>query len=212
MIGRVWSSPAMSVSMVGDSAKPPFSTMPATVGKVSEACAVSTPRRTSLRSPGITTMAPSVRRASTFSIDMAETTTPSASRLRSAWSPLTSVPSTASSSSATVGATRNASSGMAHTGTCGARAWSDAGTAAGIAAVMASSCSGSARFTTTPSRAACAVTSSGTARSAIWRISSGLRPPVSSARRPVSTRSTGAPRFAAMRALKDSSVGLPTSV
>ena len=60
---------------------------------------------------------------------------------------------------------------------------------------------GSARLTTTASSPACCSRSSAVVSSATWRISSGVRAPSPSLVRPPSTRSTGAPRLAAMRAL-----------
>ena len=61
--------------------------------------------------------ASSVRRGSTLTIDMPATTTPSASRVSRSGSPLTSVPSTERRMPRIDGATRNRSSGIAHTGT-----------------------------------------------------------------------------------------------
>jgi hypothetical protein len=77
----------MSRSMASEIGNPPFSTMPDTDGNVADLCAVSTASSTSLRSAGTTTTEPSMSRVSTFSIDMAATTTPSASRLSNSASP-----------------------------------------------------------------------------------------------------------------------------
>ena len=87
MIGRPALSPSMSRSMCSESGNPPFSTMPEIDGNVADACAVSTPSSTSLRSPGTITTEPSMRRGSTFSIDIAAITTPSASRSSRSGSP-----------------------------------------------------------------------------------------------------------------------------
>ena len=106
----------MSFSIVAEMGKPPFSTTPASEGKVPDAFAISRASSTSLRSPATTTMAPSSRRVSTFSIDMPAMTTLSASRCSSAGSPLISRPSHAAMMVPTVGATSTRSSGIVHTG------------------------------------------------------------------------------------------------
>ena len=184
--------------------------MPAREGKVSAEWAISMANSTSERSPATMTMPPSMRRVSTFSIDMPAMTTPSASRCSSAGSPLIRVPSHAAMREETFGAVSNGSSGIAQTGIGSllSRLWADAALSA---ATISSSLSGWARFATTPTTWACAASSSCMARPKTWRSSSALRLPLSSDC-PPSTSRTGAPRFAAMRALYESSVGLPTSV
>ena len=217
MIGRPAFSPSMSRSTASESGKPPFSTMPEIDGNVADACAVSTPSSTSLRSPGTTTTEPSMRRVSTFSIDIAAITTPSASRSSRSGSPAYSSPSTASMIARIDGATRNGSSGMAHTATDAAASVSRPVTtsmsqraAAPTTSTISASRSGSARFTTTPRSVACSRASSSIASSVSWASSSGVRASAWPSRseaprpwptRPPSTSSTGAPRFAAMRAL-----------
>ena len=97
----------------------------------------------------------------------------------------------------TVGAMRNGSSGTVHTGrslTAANSAW------------MASSSEGTHRLATTPRTCAWLASSSETHTSLSWRTPAGERP------LPERTRSTGAPRFAAIRALYASSVGPATSV
>ena len=207
-IGSELESPSSRRVICGAVSNPPLRITPARLGKVSDWFASRVAMRTSLRSPGTTTMPPSIRRGSTFSMLMPATTVPMASRSSSASSPRTNVASVAASRARTVGATRTASSGMAHTGVSG---WWSA-TAAATLAQTASRASGSARFTTTPSSWACAARSSLVVTSATWPMSAGVRAPRSAETRPPSTSSTGAPRFAATLALKDSSVGLPTSV
>ena len=173
----------MSRSTCSESGKPPFSTMPEIDGNVADACAVSTPSSTSLRSPGTTTTEPSMSRGSTFSIDIAATTTPSASRLSRSGSPAYSSPSTASMIVRIEGATRYGSSGIAQTATDAAASVvarrSTASTshraAAATRSTISASRSGSARFTTMPSRVACSRSSSSTASSVSWASSSGVR-------------------------------------
>ena len=80
-------------------------------GNPSAAWALATASTTSERSPGVMTAIPSPSRSSTWSAVIPATTTPITSRSRSDASPLTGVPFTASSSSATVGADSSGSSG-----------------------------------------------------------------------------------------------------
>ena len=108
------------------------------------------------------------------------------------------------------GATRYRSSGIAQTGTFACVAPSEAASDRSIAAIASGALSGSARFATTAKSSARPCASSARARSAIWPISAAVRgseEPSSSGwvsscvERPPSTSSTGAPRFAAIRAL-----------
>jgi hypothetical protein len=227
MIGTEGARPSISRSMTSGSSKPPLSTIPAIDGKVADELASSTAISTSARSLGMTTTDPSIRRGSTFAIDIAATTTPSASRVSSSGSPETRVPSMACMMLRMLGATRYGSSGMIQTGTSVAPVGSRAGSTATerTAATSSSLWAGSARFTIMASSDTCSSRSSARATSVSWRMSSGVRGSLWPSRsplancspwlgptRPPSTSSTGAPRFAAMRALKASSVGLPTSV
>ncbi len=106
MIGTDGARPSISRSMLSGSSNPPLSTMPAIDGNVADEFASSTASSTSARSLGITTTEPSIRRGSTFTIDIAATTTPSASRESSSGSPLIRVPLVASMMLFMLGATR----------------------------------------------------------------------------------------------------------
>ena len=74
---------------------PPLSTIPAIWGKFADTWAVRTPRTTSGQSPGATTTAPSNRRSGGWGSVMAAITTPVASCASSLSSPLMSLPSQA---------------------------------------------------------------------------------------------------------------------
>ncbi len=80
-------------------------------GKPSAAWALATASTTSERSPGVMTAMPSLSRSRTWSAVIPATSTPMTSRSRRDSSPLTGVPLTAFSSSATVGADSSGSSG-----------------------------------------------------------------------------------------------------
>ena len=70
MIGSDEPSPSIRRSISSGSGNGPFSTMPASDGKVPDALASSVASSTSVRSAGTTTIALSVRRGSTLTIDM----------------------------------------------------------------------------------------------------------------------------------------------
>ena len=196
MIGTLGSRSAMRRLTASGGRKPPLRMMPASDGKFLAVCAVRRPSRTSVRSPGVMTTAPSASLSSRFSKFMAPTRTSSTSRPRSASSPRSRRPPTAPMSCPTVGATRKGSSGMVQTGSV----------SPANSARMASRSSGKQRFATTPMTCAWLDWSSETETSLICRIPAGERS------LPESTSSTGAPRLAAIRALKASSVGPVTSV
>ncbi len=195
MIGSRWPSPSTSRVTCGAGVKPPLRMMAESEGNVGAACAETSPRITSDRSPGVITTAPSWMRSSRCSMLIAPTMTPSASRASSAGSPAVRSPSTAVMSSPTVGAESNGISGMVNTGRSPSRA-----------CATSVSSSGLQRLATTATTLACPACSSAMATSEICRISSGVRS------RPRTTRMTGEPRLAATRALKASSLGLATSV
>nr|BFF12433.1 hypothetical protein GCM10025699_37360 [Microbacterium flavescens] len=192
------------------SGNPPLSTIPEIEGNVPAAFASIVARSTSERSAAMTTTAPSSRRGSTLTIDMPATTTASASRVSRSGSPESSSPPTERMMPRMDGATRYRSSGMAHTGTVSVRGPRAVSTERVIAAIVAAASDGSERLATTANSSARSCASSVRARSAIWPISAAVRgsedPSCSGrvwfcAERPPRTRSTGAPRFAAMRAL-----------
>ena len=195
-IGMVVPRPSISLVTWAGRPNPPLSTIPVMFGKFADTWAVSTPSTTSGRSPGVTTTAPSKSRSSTCGSVIAATTTPVASWVRSDSSPLTRWPWQARIRSATEGALRSGSSGIANAGT-----WCPSSDF-----TTSSSPSGSARLATMANSAPWLARSSLVARSAAVRTSSGVR---SWAFR---TRSTGLPRLAAIFALKENSVGAPTSV
>ncbi len=195
-IGIVVPSPSISLVTWGGRSKPPLRTIPAMFGKFADTWAVRTPSTTSGRSPGVTTTAPSKSRSSTCGSVIAATITPVASWVSRDSSPLTSRPRQARIRSATDGALSSGSSGMANAGT--SRPSSDFTTA--------SSESASARLATTANSVPWWARSSLTATSAAVRTSSGVRSLA------FSTSITGLPRLAAIRALKENSVGAPTSV
>ena len=87
--------------------------MPDTWGKLADRWAMSTPRTTSGRSPGVITTAPSKSRSSTLGIVIAATSRPVTSRLSRSSSPLTSVPWHTFIRSPSDGALSSASSGIA---------------------------------------------------------------------------------------------------
>ena len=212
MIGTEEAKPSSSWRIGSGSGNGPLRMIPAIRGNVPEESARRAASSTSVRSAGITTTASSVRRGRTFTIDMPATTIDSATAVRRSSSPLSSVPSTADTMPRMDGATSARSSGSAQTGV-------PAGTTARTASTMASSPSGSALFTATANSSARSSASSGSARAAIWPTAAASRavvvPSCSACRcwsRPLSTSRTGAPRFAAIRALKPSSAGLATSV
>ncbi len=185
MIGIVTPRPSMSRATWPARGSPPFSTIAEICGKVGEVCAISTPSTTSGRSPGVITAAPSNSRSRTFGIVIAATTRPVTSRLSRDSSPLARVPSTAVSRSATEGALSSGSSGMANAGT----------TSVPSASTSLARSSALTRLAMIANSEPWFAWSSPTAMSVtVWR-SSAVRPA------PLSTRRTGAPRLAAIRAL-----------
>ena len=219
MIGSDEPSPSMRRTIVSGSSNPPLRTTPASEGNVPEALASRVANSTSVRSAGMTMTADSIRRGSTLTIDMPATTTPSTSRVSSSGSPLISSPSTERSTPRMEGAMRNLSSGSAHTGTVRPVGVGAASTTRRTDATTSSRASGSARLTMTANTSARSWSSSGMVSAAICPTSCAVRAterprvsPCPCCARPPRTRSTGAPRFAAMRALYASSAGLPTSV
>ena len=109
--------PSISRATWREGSKPPLRTMPDSDGKVLARCASSAASRTSSRSPGQITVAPSTSRSRTCGMDIAATMRPRHSRSSRSASPCTSVPSQAAIRSATVGARSNGASGSAQTGT-----------------------------------------------------------------------------------------------
>ncbi len=95
---------------------PPLRMIPASDGNDLAVCATSSPRRTSVRSPGVMTTAPSTSFSRRFSNVIAPTSTSNTSRPSRVSSPLTSCPPTAFINCPTVGAVRNGSVGTVHTG------------------------------------------------------------------------------------------------
>ncbi len=191
MIGIVTPRPSSSRCTWSGSGRPPLSTMPEICGKFADTCAVSTPSTISGRSPGVTTSAPSKSRSSTFGSVIAATTRPGTSRASRDSSPLTRVPSQAGHQVADRGRARAAAP----------RGWRTPARRRRDNASGALSGPAVTRLAMTANRVPWWAASSAVARSAAVRSSSRPRP------LPLSTSSTGAPRLAAIRALKANSVG-----
>ncbi len=196
IIGSATSSPSSSRPTCSGSSSPPLRTTPEICGKLADWCAVSTPRTTSGRSPGVTTSAPSKSRSSTLGRVIAATTRPGTSRASWLSSPRTRRPSQAAIRSPTEGALSRGCSGSAKAGTPSRRS----------AAAVRSVAAGSTRLAMTAKSFAWLAASSASAIAAAVHSWSTPRP------LPLRTSRTGAPRLAATRALKANSAGAPTSV
>ena len=181
-------------SSAGGGSRPPVRMTPATDGSVRDVCAKSAESRTSARSPGVISSAPSNRRSSRFGTVIAATMTPSASRPSASGPPPISSPSHAARTSAIVGAISRSSAGSTYTGT-----------SAVTPAATASTSVGCTRFATTATTSVpilCVMVS--VTETAAW-ISAAVR------RCPETTHSAGRPRLSATRALKASSPVVATS-
>ncbi len=142
-------------------------------------------------------MQPLRSRVKTLGKDIAATTTPSDSRCSQSGFPRTRVPSQASISDATDGATNRGTSGMTPV-----RRPGNTSRAPRTPSIDA----GSTRFAITAMGCACAAVSSASATPAVITTSSGVRS------WPDTTSTTGEPRSAATLALKFNSAGVETSV
>ena len=210
MIGSDEPSPSIRRSISSGSGNGPLSTMPASDGNVPEVLASRVASSTSVRSAGITTIALSVSRGRTLTIDIPATTTPSASRSQQVGVALDEPALDGAHDAAHRRRDEEAGPrGAPRPAPCGRRRPSR-----GDAAMRLDRCddsaswSGSARLATTASSAARPCASSASASEAICpsrRACAAIVEPSCSgcpcAARPPSTRSTGAPRLAAMRAL-----------
>ncbi len=152
----------------------------------------------SVRSLGAITVTSGRSRSSTLGRLIAATISPSASR-----SIQLSLPSTSSASAASTSARKV---GADSTGLSRDRRGDQVGQVGQRRADRSTSSLGSTRLATTATVCAWLARSSVSAPSAAARICSGVRS------RPCTTSTTGEPRFAAILALKDSSVPVETSV
>ena len=153
---------------------------------------------TSARSAGVMTTEPAPSRSSTLGRVMAAARTFIASRSSSSSSPKSSSPSAAVIRSRTVGASSVRLSGTAYTG------WLPATPA--IVVRKRSRASKGTRLAMTPRMWAWWACASSTAMAAALRTWSGVKPDADT------TSSIGAPRLAAIRALRANSFVAPTSV
>ena len=183
MIGRPAFSPSMSRSTCSESGNPPFSTMPEIDGNVADACAVSTPSSTSLRSPGTTTTEPSMRRvqhvlhrhrgdhhAERLAVEQV-----GVAGVQLAVDGLHDRAHRRRDEERVLGDRPHGDGCRGARLAAGDRVDVRARAPAPTTSTISASRSGSARFTTTPSSVACSRSSSSSASSVSWASSSGVR-------------------------------------